>query len=498
MEVQFKEKVCGCMDPVVSRVLSSEQTQEIRLGDGMPDVGYIIGAWGQSVLRSKEWHDSFFSFSGGMMVWILYAPEDGSEPRTVSSWIPFHFRWELPPETPEGVMCMTCRTRFVDARSVSPGKIMVRAGLSVLGEALVPREFTLLTPEGESGSVQMNVVTYPVMMVTEAGEKAFELDEELKPPESLPVMKELAYCALELKNAECRVLSDKLAFRGTLQLHLVYRSESGQFHAWDYDIPFSQFSELKAVYGTESAGDISLCITSLEPELTEEGKLRIKCGLVAQYRIREKESVCIAEDAFDPTAELMIKQEELLLPVMLDQGKRKLPVENTVNVNANVAVDACLLADFPTQSRDEEQAELEYPGSMQLLYYGEDGKLHGIAARWEGRDGMKLHPQSLLTVIPEPVQLQSFLGSGNVLLKGELPVRYAAATNQRIVMLKGIQKGQPRQPDPNRPSLILRRCGEESLWEIAKSSGASVEQIRRANNLEGECVSGTLLMIPIP
>ncbi len=42
------------------------------------------------------------------------------------------------------------------------------------------------------------------------------------------------------------------------------------------------------------------------------------------------------------------------------------------------------------------------------------------------------------------------------------------------------------EPDPARPSLILRRTGEGGLWELAKACGSTVEAIRSANGLEAE------------
>ena len=60
-----------------------------------------------------------------------------------------------------------------------------------------------------------------------------------------------------------------------------------------------------------------------------------------------------------------------------------------------------------------------------------------------------------------------------------------------------MEMGVEEQPDPGRPSLILRRCGEGGLWPVAKESGSTVEAIRKANGLEGEPESGRMLLIPI-
>ena len=117
MDLKFTNSVCSSLRPVLWEANSAEQTQEIKLSDGLPDIGRVISAWGQCILRSKEWNLDQIQCSAGMMVWILYAPEDGSEPRMVNTWIPFQVRWDLPDGTPEGKMVIQCLPRFSDAYS---------------------------------------------------------------------------------------------------------------------------------------------------------------------------------------------------------------------------------------------------------------------------------------------------------------------------------------------------------------------------------------------
>ena len=68
MELQFKKTAFSCLDPVLREVQNMELTQELRLTDSMPDIGHILCAWGQPILRGKEWRSDTVSFSGGMMV----------------------------------------------------------------------------------------------------------------------------------------------------------------------------------------------------------------------------------------------------------------------------------------------------------------------------------------------------------------------------------------------------------------------------------------------
>jgi len=64
-------------------------------------------------------------------------------------------------------------------------------------------------------------------------------------------------------------------------------------------------------------------------------------------------------------------------------------------------------------------------------------------------------------------------------------------------MVSGVEAGAQRNVDENRPALILRRVGDMRLWDIAKRSGSTVEDIRIINNLQGEPAPGQMILIPV-
>lgn len=314
MQLQLTCSQCRCLDLAVRETQNLEQTQEFRLTDGLPDIGRVIGGWGQPIFRSKEWGSGSVTFSAGMLVWVLYAADDGSGDRVINTWIPFQNRWELPEGTPEGQIRAMCLPRLVDARAVSPRKLMIRAGMGVGIEVFAPESVSVCTPKGEPEGIEVLRTGYPIRLRREAGEKAILLDEELTLPESAPKPETLIYCTMEPKLLDCRVLSDKLVYRGTGNLHMLYRSDGGQYHSWDFEMPFSQVQPLDAVYEKDPQGEIRFGITNLEPELEAGGSLRVKCALLAQYVIMDRELVEIAEDAYSRKSKLELITETCAFP----------------------------------------------------------------------------------------------------------------------------------------------------------------------------------------
>ena len=498
MEANFERKQISCLNFALRQVQNSEQTMEMKLAEGMPDVGQVLTAWGQPILRSKEWREDQVQFSGGMMVWVLYAPEDGSEEQCVQGWIPFQMRWDMPENTPEGILRLRCLTRFVDGRSTSPRKILIRAGMAALAEAAVPTEIPTATPRIRPENVAFLENTYPLRLMKEAGEKTFQLEEKLHLPEAAPKISQLITWRMQPEITDQRILGDKAVLKGKGNLYVLYRSDTGQLHNWDFELPFSQYAELREEHGSDARMDVALMPTAMELELREDGNLDLRGGMTAQYLITDQQPVTLVEDVYSPVWDLNMVQEEMTPPVILENRRENLYGEQTISGSANLTADIQFLPDFPRQRRTEDGVELIYPGQFQLLYYGEDGRLHGSSARWEGKQTIPAHEDSVIQAVPMIPEVQAVTGNGRILAKAELPVELTATAEHAMPMVTGVELGERRKPDPNRPSLILRRAGDHRLWDIAKAAGSTMEAIRKANGLSGEPMPDQMLLIPVP
>ena len=93
---------------------------------------------------------------------------------------------------------------------------------------------------------------------------------------------------------------------------------------------------------------------------------------------------------------------------------------------------------------------------------------------------------------------QANFGGNSIQLRGAFAIDTVTTAKQGLTMVKCLEMGEEKTPDPNRPSLILRRAGEDGLWKTAKNCGTTVDAIFEANGLQGEPDSNQMLLIPIP
>ena len=496
MELQFQKQEATCLRPMVREIKQTELTQELRLSDGMPDAGRILGVWGQPMIRSKQWSSDQITVSGGVMTWVLYAPEDGSECRSVEMWVPFQMRWDISEHIPDGVIRVKPVLRFMDGRTVSSRKMMIRMGVSLHMEAFCPMSYETYLPGELPEEVHILTATYPVQLAVASGEKVFTLDEEFSVPEDKVVSKLLRY-TVSPEIAEKKIMGDKVIFRGNLNLHLLYRDTDGEIRVWEEELPFSQFEQMEEAIPEDAAVNMDVIVTGLELDVQDK-RLHLKCSVAAQYLVEANTLISLVQDAYGIQREVSIQEEKLMLPVILEERVDSLSAAQTLSGKGGAVLDVMFTGDFPRQHLGEGEAEQGFSGMFYVLYRGEDGALQSSAVRWEDRRmcpvGDGCIPDS--RIVSQGKIRVSETGDGFD-LSIPLQIQTRTGLDQELKMITGLELGQIQEPDPGRPSLILCRPGKESLWSIAKRCGSTVNAIQKANNMEEEVSGNRILLIPV-
>lgn len=497
MELQFHKTPLPGLQLVKREVRNLEETQELRIPETLPDVGTVLGAWGQVLLRGKEWRTASAQVSGGVQVWVLYEPEDGGEVQTVETWIPFQARWDIPDTVQDGTICAYCLLRSADARSIASGKLMIRVNVGILGEMWSPMEAGIYQSADLPEDIQLLKCTHKLCVPAEAGEKPFVLDEELTLPGNASAIEKVLRCSLQPELIESKIMSNKVIFRGAALLHVLYRGMDTGLYTWDFELPFSQYSELNREYEQGSTAQISIAVTSLELQPDLEGRWHLKAGFTGQYMICDMREIELTEDAYSPLREVKPQLKTMELPVIVEHHRQTVPAEQTIPVQGKV-IDCAFYPDHLGIRLMEEQTSLLCQGQFRLLYRDEHDRLQMTETYWE--DQCLLPSESEAQVMANCVltgKIQPAFDGEGILLHADLLTDTALACAEGLPAVVALETGEQTQEDPDRPSLILRRAGHNSLWQIAKQSGSSVDAIRSANQLEGEPAPEQMLLIPV-
>ncbi len=494
MEIQFQKMVVPYLQTLANQVQTQEQTQQVRLSDTMPDMGKVLACWGQVLLRGKEWRSDSFGVSGGVKAWVLYLPEDGTKPCCVESWLPFQMKWNIPDTERDGTVIACPMTPSVDARMLSDRKLMVRANVSIHACAYAPAETQVHIPDSLPEDVQMLSSTYPMLLPAEAGEKSFDLEETISLPSVQQPMETLIRYDLEPVLAESKVVADKLVMRAMARLQMLYMGTDGRLHTWATELSFSQYAQLDEAY--DSSADVQICfaVTGLELLPAEGDDLVLKAGITAQYTVFNQKSIQIAEDLYSPYRSVKVQREQICLPSVLDRQERTVRAEVTQAPFAGGIVDVVWIPAPPEIHREDDRQHIQLSGNFQMLGMDEEGALCSEKSHWEEQVEIPVADDADMIVRVRAGGATQPVGN---LLRAEQQLELHTVSRQAMDTVAGAELGEMTEPDPNRPSLILRRAGDMSLWELAKQTGSTVEEIRKLNGLQQDPPHNQMLLIPV-
>jgi len=496
LELQFGSKEIPCLKRLSRQVLNQEQTAEVRLDDSMPPAGRVLGAWGQVLLRGKEWRNGSVQVTGGVTAWVLYLPEEGGPCRSVEVWLPFQWKADIPATERDGTVIANALLRSVDGRTLSSRKLMIRANVGLSLEAVVPDRVQIVEPETVPEHIQLKKESCPIQLPVEAGEKPFVIDELLKVPTNCPKIDKLLYYRLQTELIDQKVMADKVVFRGAGLLRTVYLGADGRVYACDFEMPFAQYADLTEQFGEEASTVIRLAVTSMELTEEPEGQLQVRAGVTGQYVIFEDpglEQIC---DGYSTEYHAVPEFQQLELPAVVKLQDQTIACKTQIPAEATQVVDGVFLPEHPMQTRTDEGMCTELSGRFQILHYTPAGELEVSSEDWSGDTleavggGLRMEPGVTVSG-----KLQTAAEGDSVSVSSDLLVDMITYRDQGLQMLSGFTVTEKARED--KPSLILRRAGGEDLWDMAKAAGSTVQDIQKANGLEGEAPAGKMLIIPV-
>lgn len=499
MEIQFESATISCWRNVLHKAQNQELTQELKLPEGMPDVGKIVTTRGQLIIRSKQWESDCLSVSGGVMAWVMYLPDTGGALQCLETWLPFQMRWDTESKLPDGQISILPHICSMDARAISSGRMMLRVSISVLLDAMVSDVATIYTlPQNMPEDVQTLQETYPMLIPKDSAEKSFLLEQTLELPASVPGLSKLLSYEATPAVTEQKVVSDKLVVRGNVQLELLYMGVDEQLHSWTFEIPFSQYAQLQDEFGTDAQSVVNALVLSNELVKNEDDALLWKAGIVCQYLVLDRENIELVTDAYSPMRDVKADREGLRLPSVLDMLSERIRLEEVVSAQQIAPIAGNVMLHHPLVQRSDGGADVALKGLVSLVGTDAEGCVTGAAATWNGTHQILADRGcDVLVYAMTPTKVQRSMHADGVLVSADIPMHTLVIASGCVPMVTSVTVGDVKSKDPDRPSLILRRAAGESLWQIAKENGSTIERIKVANGLQQEPEPMQMLLIPV-
>lgn len=502
MELEFQPRTMPYLRQTLRETQNQEQTLESIVPDSLPDVDRILCGNAIVTTRNQELSGGEIMVNGGIQTRILYMAEGETAPRCLEAYLPFTVNTSAEGLPEDTAVFFLPRVRFVDARMLNPRKILVRVNYCYTLEAYTPAEATFYEAEDLPEQLQVYTAEYPMQFVKDVSEKSFSIREEIQLPPGKPLGDAILTYEPTLEVSERRLAGNKAAFKGYVDLQILYLCADGSLASHETRFPFSQYCELLDVY-EDGELDVTLTMTGCELDrLTraDGDELLLDLDLQARCVVSCRETVTFLEDAYCLRCEMEPTWQEYTFTNPLDRQTISRTVREEHSGSVGQIVQAQVLPDDPEIRRVDGGVEIAVPATTTILYYDENGQLQSMTVRSRMAERLPAAEDVTCRAVSYPAEDVTVTPTADgVELRYLQTMDVTCSATEEFRSLQSCRILEDQAKAPSRSAVIARRSKRgETLWQIAKESGTTVERIRTANGLDGDLTAeDTLLLIPV-
>lgn len=485
---------------VMDSVLTQEETTESIVPDSFPDVSRIVGTTGDAVIQSKQCLNGSVVITGVSMLTVLYIPEGENLPRALSLTLPFRCSGDGPKISSSTTAHVSVLSLQADARPLNPRKLFVRAEvkLSVTAYNIADLNIVSDIQSDSENSIQKQIQMHKTHLAAAVVEKPFMFSEVLKLPESKPAMDEILILHKESITAEAKYIGKRLICKGEVAFTAVYRNGDSLLPA-KFELPFSQILDLEADVD-EGETELTVVVKNIEFYL-EQGALTVTVEILIQSVLWASCTIPVLCDLYSTTAHLDTKRDNIMLCVSSRRSSKRESVRKFCESGIPAKqILSCFIATSPVTVKTASNLQ-EYSADaiIDILYLSEDGALCFVNYKIPSECNESAAPEEDISCRCRPAgEAVAVPVTGGFEVRAELEYCWSAVKSASVSYITAAEFSPQKKSEMQRPSVVIRMVSSgESLWEVAKSCGSTIDDICAVNGLSSDVVqAGTVLLIP--
>ena len=502
MKLELNQTHLVGYETILDTTVFHEETLETIVPDANPDILRLIDTQGKVLLKSKEVMDGRVTLTGTARLTVLYRPEGGTGPCRLEVGIPFSVSAEERRLTTGCVVTAVARVAGADTRTINPRKILTRVEVAVGIKVFCTGTTILCTGvQAEGGTAEEWKEAHRPYCVSAVQEKQVTFEDDLSIPAGRPAAEELICNRVELNCHEAKLIGNKLIFKGDAAVRLLYRPVGGGLDAADFTLPFSQITEVIGV-GEDGHCQVDVSLNGAEFSLGEDGrKISVTLSMLAQVVVREEREIELLADTYSTCCPVKADCVPYSYRRRREAGVGRQMVRQLIETGLSVqsVVDSYCLVGQTTQRREGNRLNLTAEVILTAVCMTEDGDFSAMSRSLEVCCPVDVPVECQCSFECRCGELVAMPTTDGVEVRFPVEFPYFCEQEAQGMVVREVKIEEDCGDGGNeKPSIVLRllRSGE-SLWEVAKRYGTTIEDIVRANELDGVLPgTETLLLIP--
>ncbi len=481
---------------------------ELTLPDYCPDIGRLLKCRLVPMITSRQVNFDSLAVEGTARISVIYLDDRDKKIRCCDRDYPFKASVPYDGGTENVRLLAEARVDYVNCRAVSQRKLDIHGAFTVHMTAVCRKENELVTGvEGEG--LRLRMETRAISDLVSCAQTGFDLSEAIELNEGKPPISSIIRSGAVICMEEMQIIPGKLTVRGNAIFTMVYCTEQDAApERLEYVIPFSQFFDIPGI-DEDCKTDVSLCCDMLEvsPRTDSDGEYRrvdVELRVSADIRVYRDREVSWVSDAYSVDYELNCVRKQVRLERLCDTAFDTAVIRQTVDAG-DIKIESVsdLWAGISDSRGSWRDGRTVITGNMAVCMILRDPSRGAVYLeknlRFECGVSQPVSGQNLRPEIGVNVKSCGYTvtGDNRLEIQAELCLHsslYEDIPARQICSVE-LDESRPKSPE-NRPAAVLYFADEgEELWDIAREYNSSVESIRLDNDIEGDTVGESRLLI---
>lgn len=504
MRVALHAASSDCLKPIYDSEISKEETLELVVPDVSADIGKILDVRGQFLLSSQKTKADEIHISASVEVCVIYAADDSGKVQHLMANIPFDMMIPAIGADENSKILTRFELCNLDARTLNPRKLLIRANVSARISCFVPDKFVLWDNLSEDEKAPVYILKKELEHTLFVGvrEKSFIVSDEYRLPPEKDQNAKMISAVTDICVQDIKAVGNKVVIKAAAKTTAVFLSEAdGCLFDCMFSTQFSQIIEVET-YGDNVSNSVFMHIKDSEFTMASGRENGFLCSaqfsITAQAISKENKISCYVADAY--SNEYMIETETVDTRLMKCLGEKTLmlnlrgklqPSAALSNIMYSAVAEICVQVDG-----SEISCQVNVSGGGQ----SENGDSEAIDLKLRAEEDISLMKNQKLDIISVCYEKPVIIGTAqNAEICVDVEIGYSIKEFSEISAVCCMEISEERSiKSENRPSLVVL-CSERNsdIWSLAKKYGSTMEIIENANKTGEEfSVSRRPLLIP--
>lgn len=473
--------------------------------DSKPDVLNTICTSGVVCVYKKEVLDEKIRIDGNINTYIMYLADNEQEKvRGISTSLDFSETIQVPNITQEMECQLETKIKSMESKVINGRKIGIKATLEVSYNIYSKEEITIVSDIQNSKDMQMLREEILVNSLVGSGMTKVYAKDTIT-VNNIDNIAEVLKVDVNICDKDVKISYNKILTKAEAQVKILYLTEDNRICFANAKIPIVGFIDIQDV-NENNICDLNYEIKNMILKLNsiEEHSMYTEIEIEISAFVYEERRITFIQDLYSPSEKLDYNKKQITTMMNKENNSNIMQIREKIELEGLEGKNILDVEVNPIiENESKFSNKIVYEGSMELKFIlsGNDLQVDTRNVKipfeytMEGiEDGENSNTKMNIEIVNQDFIIQEGnIVTANIDAKMELQTYRIAKMN----VMNEIQTSGEREEEDYSILMYIVKKGD-TLWNIAKEFGSTIDDIARANGIEDENLiyPGQKLFIP--